>query len=61
VFVRTPSRFSRPSIADTALRFASYFNTTPQSWLNLQKNYELEVAKRTVGRAIKAEVEPHAA
>jgi hypothetical protein len=27
----------------------------------LQKNYELEVAKRTVGRAIEAEVEPHAA
>ena len=51
----------RSITADTALRLARYFNTTPQSWLNLQKNYELEVAKRTVGRAIKAEVEPYAA
>jgi addiction module HigA family antidote len=52
---------TRSITADTALRLARYFKTTPQSWLNLQKNCELEVAKRTVGRAIEAEVEPHAA
>jgi addiction module HigA family antidote len=52
---------TRSITADTALRLARYFNTTPQSWLNLQKNYELEVARRTVGKAIAAEVEPHAA
>ena len=52
---------TRSITADTALRLAKYFNTTPQSWLNLQKNYELEIAKRTVGRAIAAEVEPYAA
>lgn len=52
---------TRSITADTALRLARYFNTTPQSWLNLQKNYELEVAKRTVGRAIEAEVSPRAA
>ena len=27
--------------ADTALRLASYFGTTPQLWLNLQKTWEL--------------------
>jgi antitoxin HigA-1 len=52
---------TRSITADTALRLARYFNTTPQSWLNLQKNYELEVAKRTVGQAIESEVCPRAA
>jgi addiction module HigA family antidote len=52
---------SRSITADTALRLARYFNTTPESWLNLQKNYELEVAKREVGRMIEDEVQPRAA
>jgi addiction module HigA family antidote len=30
--------------ADTALRLARYFNTTPQSWLNLQTSYDLATA-----------------
>jgi addiction module HigA family antidote len=52
---------TRSITADTALRLARYFNTTPQSWLNLQKNYELEVAKRAVGQTIATEVSPRAA
>ena len=52
---------TRSITADTALRLARYFNTTPRSRLNLQKNCELEIAKRTVGRAIEAEVSPRAA
>lgn len=52
---------TRSITADTALRLARYFNTTPQPWLNLQKNYELEAAKRAVGQTIAAEVEPRAA
>jgi addiction module HigA family antidote len=31
--------------ADTALRLARYFNTTPQFWLNLQSRYELDTAR----------------
>ena len=31
--------------ADTALRLAGYFGTTPQLWLNLQRTWEL---RRTV-------------
>jgi addiction module HigA family antidote len=27
--------------ADTALRLARFFNTTPEFWMNLQKRYEL--------------------
>ena len=52
---------TRAITADTALRLARYFNTSPQSWLNLQNNYVLEVAKRAVGRTVEREVEPRAA
>jgi len=31
--------------ADTALRLARYFGTTPQVWMNLQTKYDLEVAQ----------------
>ena len=31
----------RGASADTALRLARYFGTTPQLWLNLQKTWEL--------------------
>ena len=40
--------------ADTALRLARYFGTTPQVWLNLQQTYELRRAEITVGCRIKA-------
>jgi antitoxin HigA-1 len=52
---------TRSITAHTALRLARYFNTPPQSWLNPQKNYELEVAKRTMGRTVEAQVYPRAA
>ena len=31
--------------ADTALRFAQAFGTTPEFWMNLQSHYEIEKAK----------------
>ena len=31
--------------ADTALRLAAFFGTDAQSWLNLQSDYELAVAR----------------
>jgi antitoxin HigA-1 len=31
--------------ADTALRLARHFGTTPEFWMNLQSRYDLEVAK----------------
>lgn len=31
--------------ADTALRLAKYFGTTPHLWMNLQSHYDLEVAQ----------------
>ncbi|MCY3646879.1 MAG: HigA family addiction module antitoxin [Chloroflexi bacterium] len=44
--------------ADTALRLARYFGTTPEFWLNLQKTYELRLAEVESGEAINLEVHP---
>ncbi|MGH7949983.1 MAG: HigA family addiction module antitoxin [Candidatus Binataceae bacterium] len=44
---------------DTALILARYFETTPQFWLNLQRDYELEVAEDAkLGVRIQREVHP---
>ena len=44
--------------ADTALRLARYFGTTPQLWLNLQKTWELRRAEIAVGAEIAERVGP---
>ncbi len=44
--------------ADTALRLARYFGTTPQLWLNLQKSFELRVAETESGKHIEDRVQP---
>ena len=44
--------------ADTALRLARYFGTTPQLWLNLQQTHELRRAEIAVGRRITESVRP---
>lgn len=50
---------SRRSItADTALRLGKYFGTSAQFWLNLQSNYELELAQDLVGAQIESQVQP---
>ena len=51
-------RERRGVTADTALRLAHYFGTTPQVWVNLQKEYELRTAEIRVGRKIAASVKP---
>ena len=51
-------RGRRGVTADTALRLARYFNTTPQLWLNLQKSYELRVAELEAGKDIDKQVKP---
>ena len=44
--------------ADTALRLARYFGTTPQLWMNLQKTWELRRAEIDAGREIAERVVP---
>ncbi len=44
--------------ADTALRLARYFGTTPQLWLNLQKTWELRRAEMEAGSSIAERITP---
>jgi addiction module HigA family antidote len=39
--------------ADTALRLGRYFGTTADMWMNLQKTYELDLARRQVGETLR--------
>jgi addiction module HigA family antidote len=48
----------RAVTADTAIRLARYFATTPEFWLNLQSAYELSLAAAENGAAIEREVQP---
>jgi addiction module HigA family antidote len=47
--------------ADTALRLARYFGTSPQFWLGLQADYDLDVAEETLGERLDREVRPRVA
>ena len=42
---------------DTALRLAKYFNMSPQFWLGLQMDYELDVAEDEIAEKINQEVQ----
>jgi addiction module HigA family antidote len=42
--------------ADTALRLARYFKTSPQFWMNLQSSYDLDVELDELGDKINKEV-----
>jgi addiction module HigA family antidote len=44
--------------ADTALRLGRLFDTSPDYWMNLQKNYDLAVARRAQGARINEQVKP---
>ncbi len=52
---------NRSITADTALRLGRYFGTTAEFWVNLQKNYELRLARRELSTRIEREVRPRAA
>jgi addiction module HigA family antidote len=54
-------RGKRAITADTALRLARFFRTTPQFWMNLQANYELELAEDARGAEISERIRPHRA
>ena len=46
--------------ADTALRLARYFDMSPQFWLGLQMDYDLDVAADTMAGRLEREVRPYA-
>jgi addiction module HigA family antidote len=45
--------------ADTALRLARYFGTSPEFWLNIQAGHDLSLARAENGKQIEAEVRAH--
>lgn len=52
------AREARGVTADTALRLARYFGTTPEFWLALQFTYDLRLAEQETGAAIRKAVRP---
>ena len=46
----------RSITADTALRLARFFGTSPQFWMGLQSDYDLDVATDNLGDRLQREV-----
>ena len=46
--------------ADTALRLGKFFGNTPQFWLGLQADYDLDLAEDLLRGRIEREVRPYA-
>jgi addiction module HigA family antidote len=44
--------------ADTALRLARFFGTSPDFWMSLQTSYDVKVARAAVGKEIEKNVKP---
>jgi addiction module HigA family antidote len=44
----------RSITGDTALRLAHFFGTSAEFWLNLQSLYEIRMAERNSGKAIRS-------
>lgn len=51
----------RAITADTALRLARYFGTSPRLWLELQASYDLALTAAERGELIVRDVHPRAA
>ena len=51
----------RSITADTALRLGRYFRMSPQFWLGLQMDYELDTAEGAIDERIKEEIKPMSA
>lgn len=44
--------------ADTALRLAKFFGTSPDFWMSLQSSYDVKKARAAVGQEIEKNVKP---
>jgi addiction module HigA family antidote len=50
----------RSITADTALRLGRYFGMSPQFWLGLQMDYDLDLAADALESRLEREVKPYA-
>jgi addiction module HigA family antidote len=48
----------RSVTADTALRLSRFFGNSPQFWLGLQTQYDLDIAEDELGTRLDREVRP---
>ncbi len=55
------ARGRRSITPDTALRLGRYFGTSAELWQGLQAEYDLRLARRTLGGQIEGEVQPRVA
>lgn len=51
-------RRRRAVTAEMALRFSRYFGTAAQLWQNLQAQYDLETARRKIGKQLELRIQP---
>lgn len=51
----------RAITVDTALRLGKYFGVSPEIWMDLQSDYDLKIAKRTIWAEIDKKVRQVAA
>ena len=49
-------RGKRAVTADTAMRLARYFGTSPDVWIRIQARYDLEVASAKLNKRVMREV-----
>ena len=48
----------RSITAETALRLARYFGTSPEFWMNLQTRYDLAMAQDALAQRVERDVNP---
>lgn len=63
LFINVPARRineivlgKRGISADTALRLGRYFGTSPQFWLGLQMDYDVQVARNRLGESLNRDI-----
>ena len=56
--ITTILKGQRGITADTALRLAKFFGTTPDFWMSLQSSYDVKIAREAVGQEIERNVKP---
>jgi len=44
---------SRPITGDIALRLGRYLGQSPQFWMNLQSNFDMQTAQDKIGKSLK--------
>ena len=48
----------RSVTSETAIRLSQFFGTAPEFWLNLQRDFDLKIAIKRVGKKILKDIEP---